>query len=65
MPRSLQQVDHQVEVLQLLADDLRHGAGEVVMIHVGEQQIHRRARRLLLAMGVVDQDFFEMRINLA
>jgi hypothetical protein len=62
---AIQQIDHQMEVLQLFLDNLRHFPAEIDVVDIGKQQIHCRARCLLFAVGMVDEDLIEMIIDLA
>jgi hypothetical protein len=45
-----------VKVLKLLIDDRSHLAAQADILDVGEDEIERGSGRLLLAVGVVDQD---------
>src|SRR6186713_876655 len=54
-----------MEMFQLFAHDLRHGASQLMIVDVSEQQVHRRPRCLFLAMGMVDQDFVETDVHLS
>ena len=60
----LEQVEHKVKMRQFLVDDLRHRAGQRHMIDIRKEQVHRHARRLLLAVRVVDQDLVEVGVDL-
>ena len=51
-------------MLELLVDDERHLAAELLVFDVREDEIQRRAGRFLLAMGVVDEDVVEMGVDL-
>ena len=52
------------EVLQLLADNFRHLAAQLEILHIVKDQIQRRPSRLLLAVGVIDEHFVEMGVDL-
>ena len=60
----LEQVEHQPKMLKFLVDDLRHRAGERDVVDIGEEQVHRHAGGLLLAVGVVDEDLVEGGVDL-
>ncbi len=61
---AIEQVADEVEMGQFLVDDLGHRAAEIGVLHVGEHQIQRGARRLLLAVRVVDQNLRQMPVDL-
>ena len=60
----LAQGQHHLEMLQLLADDLGQGPKNRHAVDIGENEVHRHARGLLLAVGVVDDQFFEVLLHL-
>lgn len=53
-----------MEVVKLLVDDLGHGAGQVGLLDVGEEQVHGHAGGFLFAVGVVDEEEVEMGLDL-
>lgn len=52
--------EHRLEVAQLFTRELREWRLEVGVLRIAKQQVHRGARRLLLAMGMVEQDLREV-----
>ena len=50
--------------IELLVNDLCHRPRQLGVLHIGEQQVHRHARRLLLAVRMVDQQQIEMLLDL-
>jgi hypothetical protein len=60
-----QEVEHLVKVRKLFLHDLGHGAAQLFLLDVREQEVHGRAGRLLFAMGVVDEDFIQIPLDLA
>ena len=59
-----QQVEDQAEVIELLGDDLRHGSRDGRAVDVGEEEVHRHAGGLLLAVRVIDEHLVEVPIDL-
>ncbi len=57
-------VEHHVEMAELFLHDVGHRATEISVLDLGEQQIHRHSGRLLFAMGVVDEQFFNVVFDL-
>ncbi len=55
-----QNIEHQMEMGQLLLDDLGHRPAYIDVVHIGKQQVHGRAGRLFLAVGVIDEQLVEM-----
>ena len=60
-----EQVEYLAEVVELLDDDVRHFATQFDVPAVSEDQTHRYAGRLFFAMGVIDQDGFQIAIDLS
>ena len=61
---ALEEIEDEPEVFELLVHDLGHRPGEVDVVDIGEQQVHRHARGLLLTVGVVDEHLVEMGVDL-
>jgi magnesium transporter len=55
----LEDFANHVEVFEFLANDFGHFLTQVLVFDIGEEQIHRRAGRLFLAVSVVDQEQVE------
>ena len=53
-----------VEVIEFLLDDRGHLAAQGVILDIRAQQAHRRRRRLVFAMGMIDQDLRQRRVDL-
>ena len=51
-------------MFELLVHDLGHRPGEVDVVDIGEQQVHRHTRGLLLTVGMVDEHLVEMGVDL-
>jgi hypothetical protein len=60
----LEQIEHLLEMFQLLIYDHGQLATELGLVDVGQNQVHRTSGRLLFAMGVIHQDFGEVFIDL-
>src|SRR3989442_8128124 len=52
---------HRLEVAELLARELRERQQQLAPLGVLEEEAHRGGRRLLLAVGVVEEDLVEVR----
>lgn len=63
-PAADQQLDYQVIVLELLAHDFRHLLGEFDIFYVIPNQPECTRSRLPLAMGVVDEQLFQVGFHL-
>ena len=53
-----------VKVVELFLHDLGHRPGQLGVLDVGEEQVHRHAGRLLLAVSMVDEQEIEPRRHL-
>lgn len=63
-PSSCQQIDDHVKMFQLFIDNRGHLTAKLDVFHVMKNQIERGPRCLFLAVGVVDEHFFQIGIDL-
>ena len=59
-----QQVEHHVKMFQFLVDDFRHRAAQLDVFDIREDEIERRAGRLLLAVRMIDENRRQVAIDL-
>ncbi len=60
----VQQMQHHLEVFEFLFDNPRHLATNLAILGIGVHQIHRGRRRLAFAVGMIDQDFVQVLVDL-
>ena len=51
-------------MIELLVDDPGHLTAQLDALDIAENQVQRRAGRFLLAVGMIDQNFLEIGIDL-
>jgi hypothetical protein len=60
----LEQFENHLKMLEFLGDDDGHFLREFLAVDIRTQQAHRSRCRLVLAVGMVDQNLFEVLVDL-
>jgi hypothetical protein len=60
----IEQLSDELEMGQFFVHDFGHRAAQVGVFHIGEHEVQRGASRLLLAVGMVDQNVRQVPVDL-